>query len=156
MEVTLLAQYPHEAKTIAHWYYNEWACHVPNVSQAMVLKDVRKKSINNNKIPLAFIAREADELVGVAEIKVRENPNYPEYKYWLAGVFVPPSARGLGISSLLIKNAVIKAKELGVLKLFLQCETHNIKLYQKHGFQVLHLADKYDQSLMIMQCELTS
>ena len=154
MEVTLLAQYPHEAKTIAHWYYNEWACHVENVSQAMVLKDVRKKSLNKNKVPLAFIAREDDELVGVVEIKVRENPNYPEYKYWLAGVFVPPSARGLGISNLLISNALNKAKELGVLKLYLQCETHNIKLYQKHGFQTLHLADKYHSSVMIMQCEL--
>ena len=156
MEVTLLAEYPHDAPKIAQWYYNEWACHAPNVSENMVLDDIVEKSTNQNKIPLAIIARKNNELVGVAEIKYRENKKYHDYVYWLGGVFVAPEYRGTGISSLLIANAQSKAVKLGVDKLYLQCEMHNIKLYQKHGFQLLHPANDVDMSVVIMVWEKTT
>ncbi|PWI33567.1 GNAT family N-acetyltransferase [Vibrio albus] len=138
MEITLLADYPHEAKQIAQWYYDEWACHAPNVSKEMVLEDVAKKSVSSSQIPLAIIAREDNKLVGVAELKYNENKNYPDYVHWLGGVFVAPEHRRKGISNRLIEKSKNKAVELGIKKLYLQCESHNIKLYQKHGFQVLH------------------
>jgi putative hydrolase of the HAD superfamily len=150
MDVSLLADHPHETNKIAMWYYNEWAHSIPNVTEAMIYESVTKKSINCDEIPLAIVIHDANELIGVAELKFHENKNYPEYEYWLGGVFVEPSKRRNGVSSLLISEAKKRAAKLGVSKLYLQCESHNLSLYKKHDFKELHQAIHYDISTIIM------
>lgn len=51
----------------------------------------------------------------------------------------------------MITMAKEKAKELGVTMLYLQCESHNISLYQRHGFKVLHQANHYTVEVTIMR-----
>ncbi|EOW9664334.1 GNAT family N-acetyltransferase [Vibrio parahaemolyticus] len=150
MEITLLADHPHEANKIAQWYYNEWAHTAQNVTEEMVREKVAEKSINRNEIPLAIVIHDNNELVGVAELKYRENRNYPEYEHWLGGVFVNPPNRGNGISNLLVSEAKGKAVSLGIKQLYLQCESHNVALYKKHGFKELHQASHHDISTTIM------
>jgi len=150
MEISLLADHPYEINQIAKWYYNEWASKIPNVTEAMVRTNITEKSINRIDIPLAIIIRDQNELVGVAELKLKENSNYPEYKYWLGGIFVAPSKRGKGLSSLLVSEALNKAFSLGINKLHLQCEIHNVALYEKHGFKILHEARHHEITTMIM------
>ncbi|MGF1701479.1 GNAT family N-acetyltransferase [Photobacterium makurazakiensis] len=156
MEVTLLADHPHEVNIIAQWYYNEWGHISPNVTEEIVREKVVEKSINRNEIPLAIVIHDNSELVGVAELKYRENRNYPEYEHWLGGVFVNPSNRGRGISSLLVSEAKSKAVNLGIKQLYLQCESDNVDLYKKHGFKELHQASHLEITTTIMVWGLTS
>ena len=151
MEITLLADHPHEAKNIAQWYYSEWAHAFPNMTINMVLEKVVEKSGNRPAIPLAIVAHEDRELVGVVELKYRENANYPQYEIWLGGVFVDYLSRGRGIGGLLISEAKSKAVSLGIQQLYLQCETHNIALYKKHGFKALHQANHHEIVTTIMR-----
>jgi len=153
MEITQLADYPYEAQKVASWYYNEWACHAPNVSEAMVLENVTEHASNRNDIPLSIIVRENNQLVGVAELKYRENKNYPEYVHWIGGVFVELNNRGRGISNLLVSEVQSKAVSLGIDKLYLQCENHNVSLYKTYGFHELHQASDDELSAMIMLWE---
>lgn len=39
----------------------------------------------------------------------------------------------------------------GVTMLYLQCESHNISLYQRHGFKVLHQANHHMVEVTIMR-----
>jgi putative hydrolase of the HAD superfamily len=150
MDISLLADHPHEASKIATWYYNEWAHSIPSVTEAMVYENVVEKSINRYEIPLSLVIHDGSELVGVAELKFHENKNYPEYEHWLGGVFVEPSKRGNGVSNLLISEAIKRVVKLGISKLYLQCESHNLSLYKKHGFKKLHQAVHYNIPTTIM------
>ncbi|UIP29873.1 GNAT family N-acetyltransferase [Photobacterium sp. TLY01] len=153
MEISLLADCPSEAPKIAKWYYDEWARMAPNVTEEMVLEKVIEKSVNRNQIPLSFVAHIDSELAGVLELKVRENKNYPEYENWVGGVYTNPKYRGKGIASKLLESAKEKAIDIGVKKLYLQCESFNVSLYLNHGFSVLHQAQHHDIETTIMVWE---
>ncbi|WP_036827996.1 GNAT family N-acetyltransferase, partial [Photobacterium sanctipauli] len=110
MEISLLADHPDYAPKIAKWYFDEWAHIAPNITEDIVLEKVIEKSLNRDQIPLALVAREGGELVGVLELKIRENKNYPEYENWVGGVFTNPPNRGQGVAGQLLN----KAKELAI------------------------------------------
>lgn len=150
MDTSLLADNPHEVNKIANWYYTEWAHVFPNVTEELLRIKIAEKAFNRNKIPLAIVIHDNSELVGVVELKYRENINYPEYKHWLGGVFVAPMSRGSGFSNILIAEAKSKAISLGIEKLYLQCESYNVALYKKHGFKELHLASHHEITTTIM------
>ncbi len=155
MNISLLSDYPDETATIAKWYFDEWASKVPNVTQAMVFNDLSKKA-SNQDIPLIIIAHEGGKLIGVIELKLRENKHYPDYVHWVAGVFVDPSNRGKGIGKALLNEAKRVAVCRGVQTLYLQCESHNIELYKSQGFQILHDATSNNVETTIMSwCAVT-
>ncbi|WP_047044147.1 GNAT family N-acetyltransferase [Vibrio mexicanus] len=153
MEISLLADFPHEAPQIAKWYYDEWARIAPDFTEAMVLEKVIEKSVNRNKLPLSLVAHIDTELVGVLELKFRENKHYPEYEHWVGGVFTHQSHRCKGIAHKLLDSAKEKTISLGVKKLYLQCESFNIKLYLNHDFKVLHQAQHHEIETTIMVWE---
>ena len=156
MEISLLADYPHEAPKIAKWYYDEWARTAPSVTEEMVLESIIKKSRNRNEIPLSLVAHIHDELVGVLELKFRENKHHPEYEHWVGGVFTHQSHRCKGIAHKLLDSAKKKAVELGVKKLYLQCESFNVNFYLNHGFKALHQAPHHEIETTIMVWEATT
>lgn len=150
MEISLLADHPDYAPKIAKWYFDEWAHIAPNITEEIVLEKVIEKSLNRDQIPLALVASEDGELVGVLELKIRENKNYPEYEYWVGGVFTNPANRGLGVASQLLKKAKELAIDFGIQNLYLQCESFNIPLYLNHDFKALHQAQHHDAETTIM------
>ncbi|MCG7500076.1 GNAT family N-acetyltransferase [Vibrio sp. Of7-15] len=150
MEISLLADHPNEAHKIAKWYYDEWTRIAPNFTEEMVLEKVIEKSVNRNQLPLSLVTHLDGELVGVLELKFRENKNYPEYEHWVGGVFTHPNHRRKGIASLLLESAKEKAFCLGIKTLYLQCENFNIDLYLNHGFRILHQAQHHEIKTTIM------
>lgn len=150
MEISFLADKVSEAPKIAKWYYNEWGKISPSMTEDIVLKDIIEKSINRKTIPLFLVAHADNELIGVLELKFRENKNYPEYEYWVGGVFTCPSHRGKGVASRLLAKAKILATEFNIDKLYLQCESHNVPLYIRNGFSILHHAKHHNIETTIM------
>ncbi|WP_295893936.1 GNAT family N-acetyltransferase [uncultured Vibrio sp.] len=155
MKISLLADHPYEAPKIAKWYYDEWARIASNVTEEIVLEKVVEKSVNRTSIPLSLVAHLDGELIGVIELKIRENKNYPEYEHWIGGVFTNHNHRGKGVAHVLIESAKDKALNLGIKTLYLQCESFNIDLYFNHGFKVLHQAQHHDIETTIMVWEAT-
>ena len=151
MEVSFLADCPHESLKIAKWYFDEWGYTVPNITLDMVHQKVIEKSKNRKDIPLIITIHEKEELVGVAELKYRENKNHPEYEHWVGGIYVSPYHRGKGYSSTLIASTKDHALKLGLKSLYLQCEDKNINLYLKNGFHVLHQAEHNSVKTTIME-----
>ncbi|WP_255900301.1 GNAT family N-acetyltransferase [Vibrio campbellii] len=61
------------------------------------------KANSRHEFPLAFVVHdENNKLVATAELKIRENIDFPEYEHWLGGVYVEDSARGKGYAAALV------------------------------------------------------
>ncbi|RYE54474.1 MAG: GNAT family N-acetyltransferase [Sphingobacteriales bacterium] len=150
MKITFLADMPEESLKIAQWYFDEWGYTVPGITVEMVHEKVLDKSRSRTDIPLIFIIHEDKELVGVTELKLRENKHFPEYEHWVGGVYVSPNYRGQGYASALISKAKTHTSDLGIKSLYLQCEDHNIDLYLKHDFKVLHNSEHNSVKTTIM------
>jgi len=54
----------------------------------------------------------------------------------LSRVVVAPEYRGMGVSRLLVNQAISIAKELRRQYLWIECAPHHIKMYKKYGFEV--------------------
>lgn len=137
MEISLLADHPDEVSKIVDWYFDEWASHVPDVTKEMVRKKVEIKA-SNRDIPFSLVAHDEEELVGTLELKIQENKKYPEYEFWIGGVYVPSAHRRKGIAKKLMSAAREMAVSRGVSTLYLQCETHNVDFYRDQGFNAIH------------------
>jgi putative hydrolase of the HAD superfamily len=150
MKISLLAEHPYEVSKIATWYFEEWASKIPNTTVEMVREDIARKA-KNRDIPLNLVAHDKVNLVGTLELKLRENKHYPDYKYWVGGVYVPSEFRGNGIA----KNLLNKAKEIavscGVVTLYLECESHNVSLYSSQDFKALHQSTSHHRETIIMK-----
>ena len=137
MEISFLADQNYFCKTIAEWYYNEWAKHY-NVPFNVVFEDVKIKSKSKTKFPLCFVAMDQNNAIGAVELKLYENKGY-NYKHWLGGLFVLPDHRRSGIAKKLIQAALDHSQKLGVEALYLQCKTEHSSLYSLFGFTSIHL-----------------
>ncbi len=137
MEVSFLAEQSHHCKSIAQWYYDEWAKNY-DVPFNAVLDDVKSKSKSKKDFPLCFVATENNEAIGAVELKLYENKQY-DYKHWLGGLFVLPSYRRLAIGKELIQLALNHSQKLGIEVLYLQCKNDHSSLYSSFGFTCIHL-----------------
>lgn len=136
MEISLLADYKNEAPKIAKWYYDEWSGNDTGVTVESITDKILLGA-NRTRVPILYLGHVNGNVIGAGEIKYRQLDEYPDYKYWLDGVFVISTHRGRGFSTKLIEFAKEKAIELGILALYLRCTLENVKLYEARGYKVL-------------------
>ncbi|KZN63903.1 GNAT family N-acetyltransferase [Pseudoalteromonas luteoviolacea] len=125
IEIKEVTQYSQEAAQIAKWYFEQWDSHRADASYDEVLALVTS---TDDKV--GFYACLDGALAGAAEIKYRQG------RAWLDGVYVDAQYRGLGISNALVDYAKMKSTSLNWQPLYLKCEPHLVRLYEKCGFKV--------------------
>lgn len=141
MKITLLADFEEAAPTVAGWYFNEWGGEsVENITRQLLL------GTNRNKLPILYLAQMEGALVGSGEIKQRKVDKFPDFHYWLDGIYVQPDYRGKGISTALIEFGLSEAKALGLGHLHLRSTDYNVPLYIKYGFRIV--AEDDDKFIM--------
>lgn len=109
----------------------------PALRKRWYVKRLKSKALNRI-IPFSLVAHDDSELVGTLELKIQENKNYPEYEFWIGGIYVPAAHRRKGIAKKIINVAKDMAVSRGVATLYLQCETHNVDFYRQQGFNAIH------------------
>ncbi|WP_421847855.1 GNAT family N-acetyltransferase [Marinomonas sp.] len=154
MKVSFLADEKQFIPTIAQWYFNEWGRLTPNRSLEDIVKKVTSMAESRAALPISFVLHDNDDLLAVAELKYHEHPDFPDYQHWLGGVFVPADKRGQGYSNIILSHTFKHAKNLGIPDLYLQCEKHNIDLYLKHDFEVIHRMNDKDVEKAVMVLRL--
>jgi GNAT superfamily N-acetyltransferase len=133
MEFLLLADEPSAAETVASWYFEQWCRETGRYTKEQVLAKV-SAATNRTEPPLLILAKLNNELVGAAELKIREMDLYPDLEFWLGGVYVAEQARGYGVASALVNEAIRHARVAGIKQLYLQTEDLTGGLYARHGF----------------------
>jgi GNAT superfamily N-acetyltransferase len=134
LTLAYLADRPEALSLIAHWYYDEWARHVPGETPAIVRARLERKYLNRDRVPLILLAERGGEVVGAAQLKFREMSIYPEREHWLGGVYVATAQRGTGVGADLVEGVVRVARELGVETLHLQTLRLDGGLYTALGW----------------------
>ena len=98
MEFTFLADRPEFIPLIAQWYFDEWG-RTAKDNSVKKIQDRISGMLNRDKIPVHLLAIDGNELLGVAQLKIREMDIYPDKEHWLGGVFVATTARKRGLRS---------------------------------------------------------
>lgn len=153
MEIQFLADRPEFIPLISNWYYTEWGRLMKDQSEQKI-HDRICGMLNRDKIPLHIIAVEGDELLGVAQLKIREMDIYPDKEHWLGGVYVSAAARGRGLGSLLVTRALELARQLQVKTLYLQTENLSGGLYALLGFRPLEQTHYNGVDVLVMEHSL--
>lgn len=149
MKISLLADCPADVPAVARWYFDEWAHYDPDMTPAILEQKVAL-DLNRTTVPLGFVVHIDDDLAGAGEIKLHDFCDYPDYQYWLDGIYVADCHRGKGVSTVLINYGIRKARELGLPALYLRCIGRNVSLYESHGFRVMNPdEDKFIMGLVI-------
>lgn len=74
---------------------------------------------NDGKLPISYVALEGDHFLGTFSLRERDLDSHSHLIPWIGSVLVSPEKRNQGIGSLLVKEAEVKAKEMGFDLLYL-------------------------------------
>jgi len=149
MNISYLADHTEVIPMLAQWFYKEWSYLYPGKTLADVEQLIGER-ININRIPLALVAFNNQELIGTVCLKVHDMDTHLDLSPWLAGLYVSESMRLNGIGSMLVSAIEKKASELGIEKLYLhtpESETFYLKL----GWQLKERTNYHGFPVSIMQ-----
>ncbi|MDA8020508.1 MAG: GNAT family N-acetyltransferase [Thermoanaerobaculia bacterium] len=133
MEFSLLADHPAAAETVGRWYWDEWGQEAGESLDDSIARTASYTSRDGP--PMIVLAQHGGEWLGAAQLKVREMDIYPEFEFWLGGVYVPESARGRGLAAQLVDEVKSRARLADIDRLYLQTEDLTGGLYRRGGFQ---------------------
>lgn len=153
MEIQFLADRLEFIPVIANWYYTEWGQFMKDQSEQKI-RDRISGMLNRDRIPLHILAVEGTELMGVAQLKIREMDIYPDKEHWLGGVYVAPAARGRGLGSVLVTKGLELAKQFKVQTLYLQTEDLSGGLYAPLGFRPIEKTHYNGLDVLVMEHSL--
>jgi GNAT superfamily N-acetyltransferase len=105
-----------------------------------------------DKLPIHLLALSERKIVGVATLKDQSalQKLFPDFRYWLSGVYVPPALRGRGIATALCLKLVDIAKTRGVTRLHLVTEVLDGGLYARIGWNPIRQVHLDYLDLLIM------
>lgn len=154
MKYTTLKKNPEVLNMIANWYYEEWDNKVPGRTIEFVINNLNN-SLRSQSVQNVIIAKDRNDYIGAAEIKIREMDIYPEKEFWIGGVYVKESYRGCGIASKLVKKTLNYAQLYGVKRIYLQTNNLDGGLYKRVGFFPINYVKYNGGDVVIMEAKLS-
>ncbi|MDV0440058.1 GNAT family N-acetyltransferase [Xanthomonas sacchari] len=148
MDVRHLDQHAPELPQIAVWYHAAWG----REAGFSLDDEVRQlqRAPDAHGLPRVLAAFDGPELIAAVQLKYREMDAFPQYPYWLGGMYVADPYRGRGIAGRLLAHALADAAKLGLGALHLQTEHLDGGLYARHGWQPVQEADSYGTRVLLM------
>jgi GNAT superfamily N-acetyltransferase len=149
MNIDYLADHRDIIPILAQWFYQEWAHLYPD----RTLEDVRRvigERTNKNRIPIALVAFEGEELLGTVCLKIHDMDTRLDLTPWLAGLYVSAPRRRQGIGAALVSAIEKKARELGVQQLYLYTPESE-SFYSRLGWRVREKVIYHGYQVTIME-----
>lgn len=137
MQIDYLANWPGLIPELAALLFQEWAdlYQAAGIDQAQ-LQQVLTERTAVDTLPITLVLVKDGELVGAGSIKLTEPGTKEGLSPWLAGIFVKPQYRRLGLGRDIVLALEAKAQQLGVEALYLSADTA-VDFYLSLGWQVL-------------------
>ncbi|MBI1425431.1 MAG: GNAT family N-acetyltransferase [Gammaproteobacteria bacterium] len=152
MNIEYLADHKNVIPLLAQWFYDEWAYLHPGRTLADIERLIGERA-NTNKIPVALVAFEGQELLGTVCLKVHDMDTRLDLTPWLAGLYVAAPRRRQGIGARLVSAVEKKAQELGVDKLYLYTPESE-GFYSRLGWQLKERTEYHGNPVTIMRKEI--
>ncbi len=155
VHIAYLADHAAHVPTVAGWLFDEWGHRRPGLTRQDATDDMRAK-LSRDTPPIQVVALRDVEPAGVAILKPHEVRHlFPNYRFWLGGVYVHPHARRLGIATALCQRIELIARDLNIHRLHLQTERLDGGLYAHLGFLPLTQFRDADEDILLMTKDLT-
>ncbi|MEJ2743799.1 MAG: GNAT family N-acetyltransferase [Gammaproteobacteria bacterium] len=140
MLIEYLADRPDLIPELAELHLAEWGHLKPD----QALQD-RVAALNGctgkSSIPLGVVATNGNELLGSALLVAHDMSTRQDLSPWLAGVFVKPACRKMGVATELIQRIESEASALRIHRLYLYTDKES-DFYAKRGWSI-HDACEY-------------
>jgi GNAT superfamily N-acetyltransferase len=150
---SLLAEHPEAVDTVATWYFNQWGYQNPEESIDTVRHEVARYD-SRDSAPMIVLVYSAGELVGAAELKRHEMPMFPQFEYWIGGVYVEAASRGNGIAKQLVRHVMERARQANIAELYLQTEALRGGIYSELGFKPVERVASKGKPVLVMRAGL--
>ena len=144
---------PELAAPIARRYHDAWSRDDSPRARERALEEVRQ-SLDTASLPVTRVATRGGRFAGAAQLKVREMARYPEFEWWLGGVFVEPGYRGAGLATRLVAACADEAVRRGIPRLHLQTERPDGGLYARAGWRPVERIVEHGLDKLVMVREL--
>lgn len=118
MQISLLADHPGFAPTLAHWLLAHWRFALPDDTFDARMARLRQH-MRADGLPMALVAHRGDEVLGTVALRPHDLPEHPALTPWLGGLFVHASQRRRGLGLALCQAAEAQALRMGVRRLHL-------------------------------------
>lgn len=119
IHIAPLTEYADWIPDIAQWLHAEWRDLYPGGYTPADVATALRGRLQTHQIPLAMVAVTDETVVGIVSLKISDMDTRPELTPWLAGLYVVPAYRGLGIGTRLVQTMLARAKALKVEILYL-------------------------------------
>lgn len=152
MKISYLADHQDVIPILSKWFYREWSYLHPERTEDDFCRLISER-INKDKIPMALVAFDQDDLLGTVCLKVNDMDTKPELTPWLAGLYVKESWRRKGVGSTLVDAIERKAFDIGVNHLFLYTPESE-HFYSQLGWVVTEREDYHNVPVTVMEKEI--
>lgn len=152
MNITYLTDHKEVIPTLARWFHKEWAYLHPDRTFADVERLIGERA-NTNRIPVALLAFEGQELLGTVCLKVQDMDTRLNLTPWLAGLYLAAPRRRQGIGAALVSAIEKKARELAVERLYLYTPESEA-FYSSLGWHVKEKTEYHGFPVTLMQKEI--
>jgi GNAT superfamily N-acetyltransferase len=154
VRIELLTNHRDAIPTLAQWFYEEWSHFRPG----WTVRDFENSLAgfaNTDKIPLALVALEEEELIGAVCLDPHDMETRMDLSPWLAGLYVKQAWRNHGVGTSLVHAIEGKAAELGVPGLYLYTADSE-RFYARLGWTLREPIIYHGRTVSIMQKTLSA
>lgn len=141
--VDYLANHKQFLNEVVELTYGEWHAllKAADISKEQLAELIAQRAVTD-QLPITLVAISGGVLVGTGSIKMAEPGTKEGLSPWLAGMFVKPAHRGMGIGASIVKALEAKALRLGVDALYLSVGMAE-EFYKHLDWTVLERVDSY-------------
>jgi GNAT superfamily N-acetyltransferase len=149
-----LAERPDAVSQGARWWCDEWGLPQRHESLDAYLSEL--SILRPDDFRYHLLALGGRNILGVATLKDRNalQELFPDARYWMSGVYVPPAQRGRGIATALCRKMIAIAKTKGVGRVHLVTEALDGGLYAKIGWRPIRQVHIAGDDLLMMAREI--
>ena len=133
MNIDLLVNCPEHIEEVAKLVYKEFVVPTSSKKTFEEVVDFFKETYAY-ELPITFIANVDGQCVGTVSVFENDWKERPQYKPWLASLYVEPSYRSQKIGFYLIEELLKHMKKLGYTHVFLKTENASA-YYEKRGWE---------------------
>ena len=146
----------HHLPTLAKWFHNEWGYLHPGSTLESRLRELNLYLINKN-LPECFILEQEEnsknKLIASASIVDNDMDTRQDLFPWLASVYVDKKLRRKGFGQIVVKKAMLKAKNMGFKNLYLFTPDQE-NWYKNFGWNKIERTIYRDTEVTLMGCML--
>lgn len=153
MNIDLLVNRPEHIEDVAKMVYKEFVVPTSSKNKYEEIVDFFKETYAND-LPITFLANVDGQCIGTVSVFENDWKERPQYKPWLASLYVEPSYRNKKIAFLLINYLLNHLKKLGYTQVFLKTENTST-YYEKRGWEhVETIQDEQNGNVDIFKYDL--